>query len=93
VFFVSDMFKSKFYKIKLETVATQRESEHEKLQTRKNVEEDWRPQIDAAIVRIMKFKKQLDHNNIIAGLTKEIKSLFLPNPTEIKKRIESLIEI
>jgi cullin 3 len=25
-------------------------------------------------------------------VTKEVKSLFLPNPTEIKKRIESLIE-
>ncbi|RHN45491.1 putative cullin protein, neddylation [Medicago truncatula] len=92
VFFINDMFKSKFYKIKLETVATQRESEHEKLQTRKNVEEDRRPKIEAAIVRIMKFKKQLDHKNIIAEVTKELKSLFLLNPTEIKKRIESLIE-
>jgi len=53
------MFKSKFYKIKLETVPAQRESEHEKLQTQKNVEEDRRPQTDAAIVSIMKFKKQL----------------------------------
>ncbi|GAU50481.1 hypothetical protein TSUD_409660 [Trifolium subterraneum] len=92
VFFVNDMFKSKFYKIKLETVAAERESKHEKLQTRKNVDEDRRPQIDAAIVRIMKFKKQLDHNNIIEEVIKEVKSLFLPNPTEIKKRIESLIE-
>ena len=77
LFFVNDMFKNKFY---------------EKLQTRKNVEEDRRPQIEAAIVRIMKFKKKLDHKNIIAEVTKELKSLFLPNPTEIKKRIESLIE-
>jgi len=92
VIFVNDMFKSKFYKIKQEAVATQRESEAKKLQTRKNVEEDRRPQIEAAIVRIMKLKKQLDHKNIIAEVTKELKSLFLPNPTEIKKRIESLIE-
>jgi cullin 3 len=92
VFFVNDMLESKCYKIKLETVAAQTESEHEKLRTRKNVEEDRRPQIEAAIVRIMKFTKQLDHNNIIEEVTKEVKSLFLPNPTEIKKRIESLIE-
>jgi cullin 3 len=92
VFFVNDMLESKCYKIKLETVAAQTESEHEKLRTRKNVEEDRRPQMEAAIVRIMKLRKQLDHNNIIEEVTKEVKSLFLPNPTEIKKRIESLIE-
>ncbi|CAJ2647921.1 unnamed protein product [Trifolium pratense] len=92
VFFINDMFKSKFYKIKLDSVAAERESKHEKLQTQKNVEDDRRPQIDAAIMRIMKSRKQLDHNNIIAEVTKEVKSLFLPNPTEIKKRIESLIE-
>jgi cullin 3 len=92
LFFVNDMFESKWYKIKLETVAAQTESEDEKLRTRKNVEEDRRPQMEAAIVRIMKLRKQLDHNNIIEEVTKEVKSLFLPNPTEIKKRIESLIE-
>ncbi|AES96665.1 cullin protein neddylation domain protein [Medicago truncatula] len=30
--------------------------------------------------------------NVIAEVTKELISLFLPNPTDIKKRIESLIE-
>lgn len=56
------------------------------------MEENIRPQIEAAIARIMKFRKQLDHSNVITEVTKELMSLFLPNPIDIKKRIESLID-
>ncbi|XP_015895103.1 cullin-3A [Ziziphus jujuba] len=91
-FFVNDKFTSKFYKVKIGTVVAQKESEPEKQETRQRVEEDRKPQIEAAIVRIMKSRKTLDHNNIIAEVTKQLQSRFLANPTEIKKRIESLIE-
>ncbi|CAN1357293.1 CUL3A [Linum perenne] len=83
-FFVNDKFSSKFYKVK--------ESEPEKQETRQRVEEDRKPQIEAAIVRIMKSRRVLDHNNLISEVTKQLQQRFLPNPTEIKKRIESLIE-
>ncbi|CAM8878442.1 hypothetical protein QQ045_018940 [Rhodiola kirilowii] len=91
-FFVNDKFTSKFYKVKIGTVVAQKESEPEKQETRQRVEEDRKPQIEAAIVRIMKSRRVLDHNNIIAEVTKQLQSRFLANPVEIKKRIESLIE-
>ncbi|XP_027096898.1 cullin-3A isoform X2 [Coffea arabica] len=91
-FFVNDKFASKFYKVKIGTVVAQKESEPEKQETRQRVEEDRKPQIEAAIVRIMKSRRVLDHNNIIAEVTKQLQSRFLANPGEIKKRIESLIE-
>ncbi|KAK8522909.1 hypothetical protein V6N13_115857 [Hibiscus sabdariffa] len=91
-FFVNDKFTSKFYKVKIGTVVAQKESEPEKLETRQRVEEDRKPQIEAAVVRIMKSRRVLDHNNVIAEVTKQLQSRFLANPTEIKKRIESLIE-
>lgn len=50
------------------------------------------PQIEAAIVRIMKARRVLDHNSMIAEVTQQLASRFLPSPTIIKKRIESLIE-
>ncbi|KAK4402969.1 Cullin-3A [Sesamum angolense] len=91
-FSVNDKFTSKLRKVKIGTVVAQKETEPEKQETRQRVEEDRKPQIEAAIVRIMKSRRVLDHNNIIAEVTKQLQSRFLANPGEIKKRIESLIE-
>ncbi|XP_073054307.1 cullin-3A-like [Primulina eburnea] len=92
IFSVNDKFTSKLRKVKIGTVVAQKESEPEKQETRQRVEEDRKPQIEAAIVRVMKARRVLDHNNIIAEVTKQLQSRFLANPGEIKKRIESLIE-
>ncbi|KAJ3700553.1 hypothetical protein LUZ61_004258 [Rhynchospora tenuis] len=91
-FYFNDKFTSKFVKVKIGTVVAQKESEPEKQETRQRVEEDRKPQIEAAIVRIMKSRRVLDHNSIVAEVTKQLQSRFLPNPVVIKKRIESLIE-
>ncbi|CAI9780664.1 unnamed protein product [Fraxinus pennsylvanica] len=91
-FFFNDKFTTKLYRLKIGTVVAQKESEPEKQETRQRVEEDRKPQIEAAIVRIMKSRRVLDHNNIVAEVTKQLQSRFLPNPVVIKKRIESLIE-
>ncbi|KAJ0692919.1 putative cullin protein, neddylation [Helianthus annuus] len=92
VFSVNEKFTSKFFKVRIGTVVAQKETEPEKHETRQRVEEDRKPQIEAAIVRIMKARRVLDHNNVIAEVIKQLQSRFLANPSEIKKRIESLIE-
>ncbi|XP_045818356.1 cullin-3A-like [Trifolium pratense] len=91
-FFFNDEFTNKLFKVRIGTVAAQRESEQESVETRKRVEEDRKPQIEAAIVRVMKTRKILEYNNIIAEVTKQLLAQFLPNPAAIKKGIESLIE-
>ncbi|KAK9804506.1 hypothetical protein WJX73_000815 [Symbiochloris irregularis] len=92
VFHFNEAFTSKFYKVKIGTVSAQKESEPEKQETRLKVEEDRKPQIEAAIVRIMKARRTLDHNSVIAEVTRQLAPRFLPAPALIKKRIESLIE-
>lgn len=56
------------------------------------VEEDRRHAIEAAVVRIMKTRKVLDHSNLVAEVARQLSTRFRPSPADIKKRIESLIE-
>lgn len=57
------------------------------------VEEDRRHLVEAFIVRIVKARKSLIHNDLIAEVTKQLSIRFNPSPQVIKKRIESLIEL
>ncbi|CAL9045012.1 unnamed protein product [Musa banksii] len=89
---INDKFMSKFFKIKIGTVTAQKESEPEKQETRQQVEEDRKPQIEAAIIRVMKARRVTGYNSIVMEVTKQLQPRFLPNPVVIKKRIEFLIE-
>ncbi|KAI5704858.1 hypothetical protein M8J75_009498 [Diaphorina citri] len=92
VFFVNDSFTSKLHRVKIQTVAAKGESEPERRETRSKVDEDRKHEIEAAVVRIMKARKRMQHNTLITEVTEQLKSRFLPSPVIIKKRIESLIE-
>lgn len=92
IFSVNDKFTSKLYRVKIATAGAVKETEPEKQDTRAKVEEDRKPQIEAAIVRIMKARRVLDHHSVITEVTRQLSARFNPNPVVIKKRIESLIE-
>ena len=91
-FSFNEDFSAKQLRFKVGTVSAQKENETEKQETRQKVDEDRKPQIEAAIVRIMKSRKEMEHNALIAEVTTQLTSRFLPHPNVIKKRIESLIE-
>lgn len=93
VFTVNDQFTSKLFRVKIQTVAGNKgEAEPERKETRSKVDEDRKHEIEAAIVRIMKARKKLQHNVLVAEVTEQLKARFLPSPVVIKKRIEGLIE-
>lgn len=57
----------------------------------KRVEEDRSIAVDASVVRIMKSRKTMQHNDLIAEVLSQL-AFFKPNPRVIKRRIEALID-
>lgn len=81
--------KSKF---KLPTSTVKDHAEKEVEQTHQSVEEDRRLYIQAAIVRTMKSRKQLGHNELIQQVINLSKDRFTPSVAMIKKCVEVLID-
>lgn len=63
----------------------------EETHNKERVEEDRSIAIEAAIVRIMKARKQLNHQHLVTEVLTQL-AFFKPNPKLIKQRIEHLIE-
>jgi cullin 3 len=87
----NNKFTHKLVRIKIALVS-QKETEAEREGTKSKMDEERTNIIDAAIVRTMKASKLLDHNNLIAEVTRQVTKRFHPSVSHIKKRIESLIE-
>lgn len=92
-FTINDQFSSKLIRVKIQTaISTKGETDPERQETRQRVDDDRKHEIEAAIVRIMKARKEQEHNVLISEVTGLLKSRFIPSPSSIKKRIESLLE-
>jgi cullin 1 len=85
VFRFNQNFKSKVNKFRV-PVAT-----IEPTHDMKRVKEDRSFAVDACIVRIMKARKQLQHNELLTEVVRQFQN-FEPQPRLIKQRIETLIE-
>mmetsp|Transcript_1741 Transcript_1741/g.2670 ORF Transcript_1741/g.2670 Transcript_1741/m.2670 type:complete len:801 (+) Transcript_1741:58-2460(+) len=82
-------FSQKLYRIKINSIQM-KETVEENQSTTERVFQDRQYQVDAAIVRIMKTRKQQTHSLLIAELYNQLK--FPIKPQDLKKRIESLID-
>ncbi|KAF9468103.1 Cullin [Collybia nuda] len=85
-------FTAPLSKIKINTISSKVESNEERKETRDRIDEERKHQTEACIVRIMKDRKHMGHNDLINEVTRQLTSRFQPNPLGIKKRIEGLIE-
>ncbi|UYV65058.1 CUL3 [Cordylochernes scorpioides] len=98
-FTVNDSFTSRHHRVKIQAVAAKGESEPDRKETRSKVDEDRKHEYpfyscpsQAAVVRIMKARKRMQHNLLVAEVTEQLRPRFVPSPMVIKKRIEGLIE-
>lgn len=85
----NDSFSHSLVRVRIAQIATR---EAPSTASAAKVSEDRSHQIDAMLVRIMKARKQLPHVALVAEACEQLKSRFVPNPTAIKRRIDSLIE-
>ena len=83
-------FTDKARRIKVPMIAA-KITQEEKDSTRATVDEDRKHAIEAAIVRIMKTRKTLDHQKLVLEASTQLMRHFKPDPRQIKKRIEDLI--
>lgn len=63
----------------------------EKKKVIEDVDKDRRYAIDAAIVRTMKSRKVLQHQQLVLEVVQQLSRMFKPDFKLIKKRIEDLI--
>lgn len=74
------------------TAMQQRDVPNDTESTHRSVDEDRRLYLQAAIVRIMKSRKVLKHNQLVQEVLSQSKGTFSPSTSMIKKCIEALID-
>jgi cullin-4 len=88
-FLFNPSFTSNQRRIRITNI-TMKETTEERAKTHETVSKDRLYLIDAAVVRIMKARKIIDHRGLIGEVMAQLK--FPATSADIKKRIESLIE-
>ena len=57
-----------------------------------SVEEDRKHLMEAALIRVMKSRRTIDHNNLVAEIVGSMSNRFVPSIEAIKGRIDNLID-
>ncbi|ESZ96368.1 hypothetical protein SBOR_3251 [Sclerotinia borealis F-4128] len=84
-------FSDPKYRIKINQIQL-KETKEENKATLEKVVQDRSFESQAAIVRIMKSRKKMTHQNLVAEVINQTKARGVVEPAEIKKQIEKLIE-
>ena len=90
---LNDDFKNRMFRLKVSIIKSKEKSESiAEEDIPEIVESDRKHMIEAAIVKIMKARRQLVHSLLIAEVTKMVSWKFIASNKMIKGRIENLIE-
>uniref|UniRef100_A0A914C0K7 Cullin family profile domain-containing protein n=1 Tax=Acrobeloides nanus TaxID=290746 RepID=A0A914C0K7_9BILA len=85
-------FQNKKLKVDLTKILMRGEVKKDSEEVQRSVDDDRRLVIQAAIVRIMKMRKTLKHNQLMTEVLQQLSTRFQPKVPMIKKCIDLLIE-
>ena len=75
------------------TCSPRREVERDRGETMAQLEAHRKPLVEAAVMRVMKSRRRMDHNALVADVTQQLAPHFQVQPARIKQCLESLIEV
>lgn len=85
-------FRSNMYRNKVAVLNSKTQKEQETRKVQGKVEDDRRYAIEAAIIKVMKSRRKIDYNSLMAETTRLLSVRFTPEVQQMKVRLESLIE-
>ncbi|KAH9963578.1 Cullin-4B [Russula dissimulans] len=91
VFVFNDAFEDPRARVHINSIQV-KETPEESQRTQSAVEGDRKHYLDAAVVRIMKARKQLTYEQIKFETIEAVRRHFVPDVTSIKQRIDGLVE-
>lgn len=85
-------FQSSLIRNKIPVMVSKQSKQDEGTRIQGKVEDDRRYTVEAAIIKVMKARRTIDHSNLVGETTKLLATKFKPDPFQVKTRIELLIE-
>lgn len=85
-------YSSKLYRQTIPIIQKKEKEQEKEIAVPQMVEEDRKHLMEAVIVRIMKSRRKVEHNTLMAEVSKQLAQRFIPDASSIKRRIENLIE-
>jgi cullin 3 len=90
-FLYNQKYENKSLRVKV-PLMSQKAGDSKEKEVPASVLEARKARVEAAIVRVMKSRKTLDHSQLVAEVLKQLASRFTVEPAFIKKRVEHLID-
>ncbi|OBZ79494.1 Cullin-4 [Grifola frondosa] len=91
IFYFNADFTDPRYQVHINSIQV-KETLEESKRTQTSIEGDRKHALDAAIVRVMKAKKELSYEQLKAATIDAVKNHFVPDVSTIKQRIQGLVE-
>lgn len=91
MFYVNEKFTDKLYRVKINQIYL-KEERQENSDVQEQVVRDRQFELQASIVRVMKQKEKMKHDDLVQYVINNVKDRGIPLVSDVKTAIEKLLE-